>query len=93
MSPQTEQNFIVRFEIRASATDPTEAVREALEKVQRGALANVAWSVEAVGTGDRAQSVPAPRVGTDDDSDLDGASTAGEKRPYDVVTYHGEFLG
>jgi len=89
MSTKTELQYIVRLEIRATATDPTEAVRDALEKVRRGTLANVAWSVEAIDAGGEITIVPAPHLGSDDNP----AASPSEMRPYDVETYHGEFLG
>lgn len=49
MSIQTAQQYIVHLDVQAMAGDPAEAVRAALEQVQRGGSPNVTWRVEVVG--------------------------------------------
>lgn len=87
MSTQTDQQYIVHLEVRATAADPTEAVHAALETVQRGALGNVAWTVEAA-TDPAAPALPVPHSGSDGNP-----PAATPKRSHHGETYRGEFLG
>lgn len=86
MSTQTDQEYIVHLEVRATAADPTGAVHAALEAVQRGALGNVEWTVEAAT--DPAPAVPVPRSGS-----AGTPPAASAKRSHAGETYRGEFLG
>ncbi|QTE29477.1 hypothetical protein [Pengzhenrongella sicca] len=98
MSTQTEQQqYIVHLDIRATASDPDQAINEALTVVRRGELGAVTWSVEpadAVASADvapvaAAAEVPAPRP----ESDREAAGDARDPRQHARETYDGEFLG
>ena len=89
MRTPTAVQYIGHLDIPATASDPSDAVNEALDQVRRGGTGNFAYTVEEVGRRRRTSSAPALRMGSVDAVDH---LWVGRRRKEDN-RFHGEFLG
>ncbi|HEY8717483.1 hypothetical protein [Pengzhenrongella sp.] len=58
MSIMTEQKYVVRLSIQATATDASDAVQDVLDQVLHGGLENFTYSVEEVGAAEQPFELP-----------------------------------